>query len=48
MEALVTRVPTVTRSVAAATADSDAKASSDGRSLAAPGGKKWSKAKTPS
>ncbi|GBC86643.1 hypothetical protein HRbin12_00641 [bacterium HR12] len=47
-EARVTRVPIRTRSVEAATAASVAKASSEGRSGEAPGGKKWSKAKTPS
>src|SRR5215211_3290568 len=46
--ALVTRVPTAMRLVAAATAASDAYASSDGRSGAAPGGNRWSNAKTPS
>src|SRR5512132_834176 len=46
--ALVTRVPTSMRLVPAATAVSVAYASSDGRSGDAPGGKRWSNAKTPS
>ena len=38
--ARVTRVPTATRLVCAATAVSDANASSEGRSAGAPGGKR--------
>src|SRR3990172_9572894 len=46
--ARVTSVPSVRCGYRAAIDDSVAKASSDGRSGGAPGGKKWSKANTPS